>query len=87
MRLIDADALKQAFEEDGRLSSYIEKFIDNAATIETFRIACCNNCVRNGSELCPECEYVFEEVGHYKAWTLMNHTKDDGYCNLWEGYE
>lgn len=34
MRLIDANALKTSFEEDGHLSSYIEEFIDNAPTIE-----------------------------------------------------
>lgn len=34
VRLIDADALKASFEEDGHLSSYIEEFIDNAPTID-----------------------------------------------------
>ena len=34
MRLIDADALKKAFEEDGHLSAYIEEYIDEAPTIE-----------------------------------------------------
>ena len=34
MRMIDANALKTSFEEDGHLSSYIEEFIDNAPTID-----------------------------------------------------
>lgn len=34
MRLIDADELKKAFEEDGHLSPYIEEFIDDVPTIE-----------------------------------------------------
>lgn len=34
MRMIDANALKTSFEEDGHLSNYIEEFIDNAPTIE-----------------------------------------------------
>ena len=33
-RMIDANALKTSFEEDGHLSSYIEEFIDNAPTID-----------------------------------------------------
>lgn len=34
MRMIDANALKTSFEEDGHLSNYIEEFIDNAPTID-----------------------------------------------------
>ena len=34
VRLIDANALKTSFEEDGHLSTYIEEFIDNAPTID-----------------------------------------------------
>ena len=34
MRLIDADALKMAFEEDGHLSGYIEEYINDAPTID-----------------------------------------------------
>ena len=34
MRLIDADALKNAFEEDGHLSGYIEEFIDDMPTLD-----------------------------------------------------
>lgn len=34
MRLIDADVLKEAFEEDGHLTGYIEEFIDDTPTIE-----------------------------------------------------
>lgn len=34
MRLIDADALKELFDEDGHLSAYIEEYIDNTPTIE-----------------------------------------------------
>ena len=34
VRLIDANALKTSFEEDGHMSSYIEEFIDNAPTID-----------------------------------------------------
>lgn len=33
-RLIDANALKRAFEEDGHLSAYIEEYINDAPTIE-----------------------------------------------------
>ena len=33
MRLIDADALKDSFEDDGHLSAYIEEYIDDAPTI------------------------------------------------------
>ncbi|MDY4856314.1 MAG: hypothetical protein SO155_09915 [Candidatus Ventricola sp.] len=32
--MIDANALKTSFEEDGHLSNYIEEFIDNAPTID-----------------------------------------------------
>ena len=34
MRAIDADALKNAFEEDGHMSGYIEKFIDDMPTLD-----------------------------------------------------
>lgn len=34
MRPIDADALKNAFEEDGHLSGYIEEFIDDMPTLD-----------------------------------------------------
>ena len=34
MRPIDADALKEAFEEDGHLSGYIEEFIDDMPTLD-----------------------------------------------------
>lgn len=34
MRLIDADELKELFDEDGHLSTYIEEYIDNTPTIE-----------------------------------------------------
>lgn len=34
VRLIDANALKTSFEEDGHLSTCIEEFIDNAPTID-----------------------------------------------------
>jgi hypothetical protein len=34
MRLIDADALKMAFEEDGHLSGYIEEYIDDAPSVD-----------------------------------------------------
>lgn len=37
MRLIDADVLKEAFEEDGHLSGYIEEFIDDTPTIDTVK--------------------------------------------------
>ena len=49
MRLIDANALKTSFEEDGHLSSYIEEFIDNVPTIEY-------EPVRNG-------QWIFGELG------------------------
>lgn len=34
MRAIDADALKNAFEEDGHMSGYIEEFIDDMPTLD-----------------------------------------------------
>ena len=34
MRPIDADALKNVFEEDGHLSGYIEGFIDDMPTLD-----------------------------------------------------
>lgn len=37
-RLIDANALKRAFEEDGHLSAYIEEYIDEAPTHEVARV-------------------------------------------------
>lgn len=37
MRLIDADVLKEAFEEDGHLTGYIEEFIDDTPTIEAVK--------------------------------------------------
>ena len=33
MRPIDADALKDAFEEDGHLSGYIEEYINEQPTV------------------------------------------------------
>ena len=49
MRMIDANALKKSFEEDGHLSSYIEEFIDNAPTIDA-------EPVRHG-------QWIFGELG------------------------
>lgn len=49
MRMIDANALKTSFEEDGHLSNYIEEFIDNAPTIDA-------EPVRHG-------QWIFGELG------------------------
>ena len=56
VRMIDANALKTSFEEDGHLSNYIEEFIDNAPTIDA-------EPVRNGRWVergyaCGESEWV-----------------------------
>lgn len=39
MRAIDADALKNAFEEDGHMSGYIEEFIDDMPTLDIAPVA------------------------------------------------
>lgn len=38
MRAIDADALKNAFEEDGHMSGYIEEFIDDMPTLDVVTV-------------------------------------------------
>lgn len=39
MRLIEAEVLKEAFEEDGHLSGYIEEFIDDCPTVDAVPVA------------------------------------------------
>jgi hypothetical protein len=38
MRLIDADALKEKFEEDGHLSGYVEELIDDCPTVNAVKV-------------------------------------------------
>ena len=61
MRLIDADALKQSFEEDGHLSGYIEEYIDEQPTIDA-------EPVRHGR--CDMCD--IKETGHGLIWIYGN---------------
>ena len=44
VRLIDANALKEAFKEDGHLSGYIEEFIDDTPTIDAVHVVRCKDC-------------------------------------------
>ena len=74
MRLIDADALKEAFEEDGHLSGYIEEYIDNSPTVDA-------EPVRHG-------KWLLRHVGHGHYWECsvchtnpcIYVTKDTNYC-------
>ena len=72
MRLIDADVLKEAFEEDGHLSCYIEEFIDDTPTVEP---------VKHG-----EWELKRNGVGHYWKCSVCHTnpciyvTKDTKFC-------
>ena len=68
-RLIDANALKMAFEEDGHLSAYIEEYINDAPTIDAVPVVRCRECAFRGSDYCPMChdEYTYDE--------------DDGFCH------
>lgn len=52
MRMIDANALKTSFEEDGHLSNYIEEFIDNAPTIDAVPVVRCKDCKWHGRPGC-----------------------------------
>lgn len=44
MRTIDADLLKEGFEEDGHLTPYVEGFIDACPTVETAPVVRCGKC-------------------------------------------
>ena len=57
MRPIDADALKNAFEEDGHMSRYIEEFIDDMPTLDVVPVVHgrwihCDN----GGYYCSNCD-------------------------------
>ena len=55
MRLIDADALKQSFEEDGHLSGYIEEYIDEQPTIDAEPVRHGRWVKIEGFPCCSEC--------------------------------
>ena len=74
MRLIDANALKTSFEEDGHLSSYIEEFIDNAPTIDA-------EPVRHGQW--ETREYTTED--DWDDWGVINHREEVcSECGKWQ---
>lgn len=67
MRPIDADALKEAFKEDGHLSSYIEEFIDDAPTItvDEARIYSIWLYIGGGKRQCMNCGTIRTEFTRY----------------------
>lgn len=68
MRPIDADALKNAFEEDGHLSGYIEEFIDDMPTLDVAPVVHGRWEKWNGDDRhhCTACEcYANEERDAY----------------------
>lgn len=62
MRLIDADALKQSFAEDGHLSGYIEEYIDEQPTIDAEPVRhadwFCGKLVGQSVWYCTRCGYL-----------------------------
>lgn len=67
MRPIDADALKNAFEEDGHMSGYIEEFIDAMTTLDVAPVvhgrwqSICNGKV----VVCSECKAEFDNTCNF----------------------
>jgi hypothetical protein len=50
MSYISSDELKQAFEEDGHLSAYIEEMIDAIPAADVRSVVLCRDCRHRGPE-------------------------------------
>lgn len=82
-RLIDANALKEAFEEDGHLSGHIEEFIDDCTAIDAVEVVRCRDCKhRKDPFVCPMCGEVVGEDFVVHDWA-----EDDGFCHKGERRE
>jgi rubrerythrin len=66
MRLIDADALKMAFEEDGHLSGYIEEYIDDAPSVDAVPVVHARwdepQGFQDGFWVCSACNFCTEAI-------------------------
>ena len=83
-RLIDADALKEAFEEDGHLSGYIEEFIDDMPTItpepvkgewERYSLTALGTEIEWYRLRCSQCGLM--PVGDIRSWNFCPHCGAD----------
>ncbi len=76
-RLIDANALKEAFEEDWHLTEYIEELIDGCPIIDAVEVVRCKECKHRGDPILCRM-IVFDSKTHQ----LSDWTRDNGFCDF-----
>lgn len=76
-KYIECEALKEAFEEDGHLSAYIEEMIDDSPAADVVEVVRCADC--------KHAEPWYWDKSRCFLWHETGiDVRNDGYCNYGE---